>query len=502
MEENMAIKMELIELPTPLLEFGGPGEFSDPKVGLLEAGPFDLRFGAAHQEQIRVGLVGPAQMIEQAKAWLERCQGWLPSGMKNNAQYPSYPGFQKVFHASLIVNEHWIVTLNSGKDALNEALAIENPYRRFKRVLELYAGGVEKLADLELARPDVVMCCLSNEVVKKCWSIRNELTAKEVAAAQNLRKQDSAVQLSLFNELQFEEQEEDLLFRDFRRALKARVMRFRMPIQIGTSQLFVDSDKSQDPATRAWNSTVALYYKAGGIPWRLKIEGPKTCFVGISFHHLRTTQRHLVCSSIAQAFSTEGEGFAIRGESVPWEAGQGRNVHLTSEQAHKLGLTILAEYYNRTGGAPLRIVLHKTSDFNDAEEKGFCSALSSVPIVELINILPTQFRLVRYGIYPPKRGMLCLIGGEGAYLFTTGFIPEFSTYPGPHIPTPVRIKSSTSIDLKRAASDILGLTRMNWNTASITTGQPVTLSFARKIGGVMAEFGEGRGLQSSFKYYI
>src|SRR5262249_8503960 len=157
--------------------------------------------------------------------------------------------------------------------------------------------------------------------------------------------------------------EEDLLFRDFRRALKARAMEVRMAIQLGTPHLFTDSDHNQDPATRAWNSTVALYYKAGGIPWRLKVEGPETCFVGISFHHLQTTERHLVRSSIAQAFSTEGEGFALRGESVPWEEGQGKNVHLTADQAFTLGRSILDEYHERTGSMPLRVVLHKTSAF-------------------------------------------------------------------------------------------------------------------------------------------
>ena len=85
-----------------------------------------------------------------------------------------------------------------------------------------------------------------------------------------------------------EETEEDLLNRDFRRALKARTMKFKIPIQIGTSNLFEDQDTNQDAATRAWNMSVGLYYKGGGIPWRFKTDGPETCFVGISFHHLRT----------------------------------------------------------------------------------------------------------------------------------------------------------------------------------------------------------------------
>ena len=64
----MSIQIELAQLPQPHIEFGSPGTFSDPKTGLAEAGPFDLRFGAAHKTQIRIGLVGTAEMVKKGKA--------------------------------------------------------------------------------------------------------------------------------------------------------------------------------------------------------------------------------------------------------------------------------------------------------------------------------------------------------------------------------------------------------------------------------------------------
>ena len=169
--------------------------------------------------------------------------------------------------------------------------------------------------------------------------------------------------------------------------------------------------------------SVALYYKAGGIPWRFKAAGPETCFVGISFHHLRTLRQHLVYSSLAQAFSSRGEGFAIRGEMVPRSERQKRNVHLTMEQAAKLASKVLQEYSEQTGGNPQRVVLHKTSKFDDSEQEGFRHGFRDVPIVELINIMPTQFRLLTYGPYPPRRGTLCTVNKASTYLFTTGYMP-------------------------------------------------------------------------------
>ena len=138
------------------------------------------------------------------------------------------------------------------------------------------------------------------------------------------------------------------------------------------------------------------------------------------------------------------------------------------------------------------------------EAAGFRAALASVPMVELINLMPTQFRLVRFGAYPPNRGTLCEVNESAAYLFTTGFMPELGTYPGPHIPSPLQIRSDQAIDLERASHDILGLARMNWNTASITGGHPVTLLFARRVGGIMAEYGELEDDRppTSFRYYM
>ena len=394
------------------------------------------------------------------------------------------------------MNERWMIEIDSVQ--LVSALK-KNPKPRFEEVLELYTNSIEKLADDTESRPDIVIVCLPDDVVQTCWSISASLTSRQRRLLKRRQAEREWGQLSLFD---FEENEDDLLDRDFRRALKARAMECRMPIQIGTNNLFTELDTNQDAATRAWNMSVALYYKAGGIPWRMKTDGPETCFVGISFHHQRTLAQHFTYASLAQAFSTRGDGFAIRGEAIPRDARQGRNVHLTTNQAAELGKRILEEYRERSGGTPQRIVLHKTSQFDKSEQDGFRHAFQNVPIVELINIMPSQFRLLKYGKYPPRRGTLCTVNKTSTYLFLTGYMPEWGTYPGPHIPAPVKLVCSDDVDMHRVATDILGLARMNWNTASISSAQPVTLSFSRRVGGIMKEVGSDREPHPSFRYYI
>lgn len=181
-----------------------------------------------------------------------------------------------------------------------------------------------------------------------------------------------------------------------------------------------------------------------------------------------------------------------------------RAVHLSSQQAFELGEKIIEEYAYRTGLPPQRIVLHKTSFFNEQEEEGFRDAFNSIPIVELINLQPTSFCLVKHSKYPVDRGTLCVVNDATHYLFNTGFIRELSTYPGAHIPRPIEIRSNEPLDVVKAAEDILALARMNWNTSSFTGGAPVTLSFSRQVGGIMAELNVKniKKLPTSFRFYI
>ena len=187
---------------------------------------------------------------------------------------------------------------------------------------------------------------------------------------------------------------------------------------------------------------------------------------------------------------------------MPVEADQGRNVHLSEQQAFELAQNVLAEYEVRAGGAPLRVVMHKTSYFDLAERTGFAAALKDIPLVSMVTLVPSLFRLLRYGAYPPKVGTLCTINGDRTFLFTSGFMPELGTYPGPHVPQPFEVRCVDTTAAVAAAQDVLNLTRMNWNTADIRGKWPVSLSFARRVGGILDEYGDDDLTETSFRYFV
>ncbi|MVF24976.1 hypothetical protein EVC37_25785 [Methylocaldum sp. BRCS4] len=499
----MTIDLSIIELSPPRLQFGGASTHSDPKAGLLAAGPFDLRFGSARKDHVHVGIIGPADQVAATRRWLELCSREVPVFGEPSLLKKPFPGFAEAFHKRLVAPDASSIVLTSDANS-DLAYALQgDAYQAFQRVVDLYADAHARLASRDLNRPDIVLMCIPENVFGKVGSVERKTTDEERKRAKVIQRARESLQLDLFDMLdEVEQTPEDFLKRDLRHALKARALRSRLPIQLVTDALLNDTARNQDPATRAWNFAVGLYYKAGGVPWRLPPAGPDTCFVGISFHHFRTTHRAIVRSSLAQAFSSDGEGFAIRGEGVPVEPDQGRNAHLSEQQAFELAQNVLAEYELRTGGAPLRVVLHKTSFFDSAEQSGFAAALKDIPIVSMVTLVPSLFRLLRYGAYPPKVGTVCTINGNRSFLFTSGFMPELGTYPGPHVPQPFEVRCLGAEDAVAAAQDVLNLTRMNWNTADIRGKWPVSLSFARRVGGILDEYGDDSLIETSFRYFV
>jgi hypothetical protein len=114
-----------------------------------------------------------------------------------------------------------------------------------------------------------VICALPVEIIERVSNMRGGPTDDEAEneAGEEVEPEDAPV---------LERQIEN-----FRGALKAATLALRIPIQIVWPTTY-DNDavvkkklaefstrKVQDEATRAWNFFCALYYKAGGTPWRM-----------------------------------------------------------------------------------------------------------------------------------------------------------------------------------------------------------------------------------------
>jgi hypothetical protein len=138
-------------------------------------------------------------------------------------------------------------------------------------------------------------------------------------------------------------------------------------------KLPTDRRSRQDEATRAWNLHVALYYKAGGVPWRLQRNSTDfaTCYVGIAFY--KNSSRDTLETSVAQVFNQRGDGMIIRGGAARVSSDD-RQPHLEYGDAHDLLVAALDAFRQEHRTMAARVVLHKTSTFTAAEIAGFQSA--------------------------------------------------------------------------------------------------------------------------------
>src|SRR5581483_9503631 len=499
----MKIKIEC--LPEPELAFGQGRTGLEPRRILAKAGPAD----AGRISTIRLALVGPSADIEAARPWIQKLNGFLAAHEGNSARYREWPGAPAALGVRFVVEDRFMRPVDESRLELARSKGLSSK-DGFDDLLDLFDSRVTGL--LGDGGPDCIVVVLPEEIAD--LRIENPgLTLQERRALEQLRAEEESQQLSLFapspEDLQAAEelrmQADDLLFRTFYRALKARsqVHVNPVPIQVlrrDTVDRPNEKGKGQSLATRAWNIGSALYYKAGGLPWRPADLPDNTCFVCISFHHLKKRTGSLVYASVAQAFSTTGEPFTLKGATIDHDQRQDKQPYLNETQAFNLLRDVLDHYQARTGLMPSRVVIHKTTTYHPDEEKGFRDATRDrVPACDLIWMRSTAFRLIRKGMQEPWRGTLCTIGPE-TYLFTSGFVPWWNEYPGPHIPAPIQIGASGETDIRERAIEILALTKMNWNSTEGVSRYPITLSFAKRVGQLMSEFSENQVPNPSYRF--
>jgi hypothetical protein len=396
--------------------------------------------------------------------------------------FKSFLGFNqdKGFCAKFIYDSNYerILSPNDIKRILKEP-------DRNKKVLdavELFGENIGFLSDIKNC--DVIICIIPKSFEGKI--------VKE-------NKDDEPV------ERVAEDNEEPELELNFRRALKARAMKYNTPIQLLREYVMHDSKKSQDTATKAWNFCTALYYKGlQTIPWKLEVDEnkPKVCFVGIGFY--RSRDKKTIQTSLAQIFNENGKGVILRGTPVT-EDKDDKKPHLSYEQSLGLLKDALTKYKFATGTMPGRVVLHKTSKYYDDELDGFIQAMQDLGITEydIVTVMETDLRFFRNNLYPPVRGSMFSLTEQRHILYTRGSVHQYQTYPGMYIPAPLEVRIVSSVSsVKTVCKEVLGLTKMNWNNTQFDNKYPITIGCARRVGEIMKYLGENEHPKESYAFYM
>ena len=121
---------------------------------------------------------------------------------------------------------------------------------------------------------------------------------------------------------------------------------------------------------------------------------------------------------------------------------------------------------------------------------------------DFVALAQREIRVFRHGEYPPVRGTLIEFPHDGALLYTMGYIPQLDTYPKGHVPRPLEILERwTDSDLTTVCREILGLTKLNWNTADHSGSFPITLRFARRVGEILSEVSDEEP-HPHYRFYV
>lgn len=542
------MKIELLK--EPFLEFGNDFVSDDPKMG-ISIGGFFSKSSRTHRSELHYSIIGTNTNTEAVKAWInqfenaieatredrevvreaaivdgevidnilnmeddsslfrdlaiesnpeikqvisdiiEASENDIPQTISviNKKRNPDFPGFNSgpPFSCSFVNDDSNNITIMESQltQLMNDKEL--KMLDKMIRICDLYINAYKFIIEKSVSKPDVCFIAISTKIYKRFASLpfRNG---------------------KYFN---------------LRRYLKAQMITIpgAIPVQIVLEDTFMGTRRSlQDLSMTAWNFCVGNYYKNAGTPWSLTLKDRNTCFIGISFHRVISSENNMMRSSVAQAFNYEGKGIIFVGEQFEWDSNKAGTPapHLQYDYAKKLISAVIEEYktFNKNL-PPSRIVIHKTTDFWDSTshpdyaeveglKDGIRSALGERVEIDLVAIKSASIKLLRPdGNYPVMRGTLLHLDTVTGVLYTTGYVPYYETFPSAHIPHPLEINIyEAESSLKKIAEEILALTKMNFNNCNYYNSLPITIQFAQQVGEIIQYIDEGQQVPNKYFYYM
>ena len=508
-ERQVAHKLvKLIYVSEPTLRFNYGQESVDPRDGIMLFGPYSQdKIGG----QINVGIIGPERQRSYLKEYLQRIH--KPIYGTAEAARPFFPGLEAAF--GVFINFHGLKEIEVPASEISEYLRYADPHQRVYNLASLYTSRLEQYCAQEEMPVNVWFVIIPDEIFQ-LGRPRSRLTDSKDRVSVGLSKADRrSKDLFLFDELtelkaayEFEV--------DFHNQVKARLLGHRIVTQIVRESTIayetiwnnddrIEYEKKFDTA-KAWNIATTLYYKVGGLPWRLGNVRDGVCYVGLVYKKLFTDETDRSACCAAQLFLDSGDGLVFRGNIGPWFNPDTKEFHLARNDAADLIHQSLKAFKENAPEKkfPSEVFIHAKTYFDDEEWAGFCDAAAGRTKLVGVRIREDKaFKLYREFAYSVPRGTALLIGTRKAFLWTKGFIPRIQTQLGLETPNPLEIKITRGDpDLVTVCADVLALTKLNYNSCLYGDGIPVTLRFAERIGEVLTAGTEVVTGVLPFKHYV
>ena len=430
-----------------------------PLLGLTNYGPYSRSTVNNVLNPIRVAVITPnAGLKEIDRLFTEFGQRHWPKERKN--YLPEYLGFSRVFGVNIIRSD----------------------------VVFEFPAELDQLVH-DGAQPHVLLA---------------EELARALAVIEGKRNQFDVVAIYLPNRWErgfFGPDGDDFNLHDY---IKAVAAVRGIPTQV------INDDSALAYFCRCsvmWRLSIALYTKAGGVPWKLANADNETAYIGLSYalrHVESNAPRFVTCCS--QVFDSDGAGLEFVAYDTADIHVERDNPFLSRADMRRVMARSLALYQRRhTGQTPKKIVVHKSTEFKPEEVDGCFDALR-VADIELIQVQqdagwrgvvidPPKSRDSSKGVpasYPCERGTFLPLDGRNVLVWTQGNAPRAALdgknfyKEGKSIPAPLQLKRFAGHGPWDESCDaVLGLSKMNWNNDSLYDRLPVTMAYAQVLAQVI-----------------
>lgn len=303
---------------------------------------------------------------------------------------------------------------------------------------------------------------------------------------------------------------------DLHDSIKALSSSLHVPLQV----LNDESINYRCRCSVMWRLSIALYAKAGGIPWKLDNFEDRHAYVGLSYCIRKFPEpRFVTCCS--QIFDSQGAHLRFLLYESHEGQYEGDNPYLPRQDMYRVMTRTLSLYQLQKGGPPSRLVVHKTTPFSREEIEGCIDALGTVDNLELLTLtqnIPWQgIRIDRpkddkstKGFppsFPLDRGATLPLGPFSFLLWTQGSCRGISDRAyfkeGKGIPHPIKVTRFVGAGgFHESAREIMALTKMNWNNDSLYDRLPVTISYASILARIVKRMGSLSSTPYDFRYFM
>ncbi|NCI46735.1 SIR2 family protein [Sediminibacterium soli] len=272
-----------------------------------------------------------------------------------------------------------------------------------------------------------------------------------------------------------------------------------------------------------WWLSLSFYVKSHRTPWVLHGLDQETAFVGIGYSVKKKDRNNHVALGCSHIYNAYGQGLKYRLTKVEdCHFDKKNNPFLSYSEAYKFGNMIRELFFTNSGQIPKRVVVHKRTHFKEDEIKGIVESLrkSGINQIDLIEISfedDARFTLqsifqqkMSPNYFPIRRGSCFVLDRSSALLWTHGVAPSVKDevkrsyfLGGKSIPIPLKvIKHYGSSNIDTIANEILGLTKVNWNTFDMYAKLPATLQSCNEIARIAWLLDRFEGKTYDYRHFM